>query len=115
LVVKNELLYSAQAAVDNTGKTFSFSGVITPLSTIAIAIKNSSAAARTITFEALDRNGVYTALECTDASSSTSKATQTTATDSEVWYANVSAFVGIRIKVTAFTTGTLDLTVTLIS
>ena len=115
MVRKSELLYDGQAAVDNTGVTFSFSGcVIKPDATITIAIKNTDATTRTVTFEALNYNNEYTPLYCTNAASG-AQAVQTAATVSEAWYANVAAFRGIRCKVTAFTGGTLSLTATLVS
>jgi hypothetical protein len=114
LVRKSELLYDEIEAADSTGKTFSFTGEITPDTTIAIAIKNTNAAARVVTFEGLDYNGVYTSLYCTNAVSG-AQAVQTVATTSEVWYAKVPAFRGIRCKVTTLTTGKLSLTATLIS
>jgi hypothetical protein len=115
LVRKSELLYNEISVADSTdGATFSFTGEITPLSTIAIAIKNTDATTRTVTFEGLDRNGVYTSLYCINAVSG-AQATQTAATTSEVWTANVSAFTGIRVKATALADGTLSLTATLIS
>lgn len=115
MVRKSELLYNEREAVDNTGATFSFTGEITPLSIVAIAIKNTDASARTVTFEGLDRNNVYTPLLCTKASTSESAATQTAATVSEVWCANAAPFIGIRCKITSFTGGKLSLTATLVS
>jgi hypothetical protein len=114
LVRKNELLFDEIEAADSTGKTFSFSGEITPDTTIAIAIKNTDAAARTVTFEGLNYNNEYTPLYCTNAVSG-AQAIQTVATTSETWYAKVPAFRGIRVKVTTLTTGKLSLTATLIS
>jgi hypothetical protein len=114
LVNKSQVLFDEITAVDATGVEFSFSGQITPDAIVAIAIKNTSAATRTVTFEGIDRNGVYTSLYCTNAVSG-AQATQTAATVSEVWYGKIAPFVGIRCKVTSFTTGTLTLTATLIS
>jgi hypothetical protein len=117
LVRKSELLYNEISVADSTdGAIFSFApSPITPLSTVAIAIKNTDATTRTITFEGLDRNNIYTVLECKNTNDSTDVATQTTATVSEVWVVNVAAFIGIRIKATTLTGGTLSLTATLIS
>jgi hypothetical protein len=115
LVEKNTLLFNEITAVDATGVEFSFAGHrITPDSIVAIAIKNTTASARKVTFEAKDYNGVYTSLYCTNAVSG-AQAVETVSTTSEVWYAKIAPFVGIRIKVPTFTDGKLSFTATLIS
>jgi len=90
------------------GTTLKLNFDMSPEAVLVFAI-TGTATARTVDFKALDTNGKYTDLLCTNLKAGTT-AVKSTATTDDVWKVAVAGLAGVQCVVSAVSGGNLTVT-----